>query len=583
MAAHVMSIRRGAWSFLQRIRASSFNVRASTSLVATPSASIHNLPLTRRCSTSTTVTVATTMDEAGDEASCSGCGSIFHSSVPQTQGYLPPNKMASLLESDAPSDKPVICQRCFYLRHYNNPLHVTLPPDDYLKSLSHLKDEKCLVLVIIDGIDFPSSLFPSLRTLLNPQFSKVYLVINKIDVLPLMDESMKIRFESYIKTEAEKSIDPATVIGIHYVSAKTGQGVGFLTDSITTEWGNRGNVYLLGCTNVGKSSLFKLLLQSLCGVQPGQLKTVNEISAPSPTISHWPGTTIGLIKFPMLSVGKRKRLSFQAHKKGITVKELIVDQYAADDDDDDDQFAEVVSSKRVYRSHNNNSEVEEVLKDIGINRKKKKKEEEDKNEEKGLTLPENRHWLHDTPGAVNDIQATNHLTTNELRLMLPKKRLSPRTIILKEGQSVFLGGLARLDYIQGKTSAYFTIFTSSYLPIHTRRTRDADEMYKRHLGQPLLKVPVGDAERIDAFPPLEPEELIITGRGFSSSVCDIILSSVGWVCVTAGLEHEIKILAYTPNGKGIFMRSPSLFPTAVTERGKRSKKGNKTYFKGKKK
>lgn len=400
MAAHVLSIRRGAWFFLQRIRARSFNVRGSTRLVATPSASIHHLPLTRRCNT-TASAVATV-----EEVSCSGCGSIFHSSVPQTQGYLPPNKLESLLESDTPSDKPIVCQRCFYLRHYNNPLDVNLPPDDYLKSLSHLKDEKCLVLVIVDGIDFPSSLFPSLRTLLDPQSSKVYLVINKIDVLPQMDEHTAKRFESYIKTEAEKSIDPATVIGMHFVSAKTGQGVARLTDSITTEWGNRGNVYLLGCTNVGKSSLFKLLLQSLCGVQPGQLKTVNEISAPSPTISHWPGTTIGLIKFPMLSVGKRRRLSFQAHKKGISVKELIVDQYAADDDDDDDdQFAEIVSSKKsVVRSCDNNLEVAEVLKDIGIKKKKKKEEEEDKNEDKGFHLPENRHWLHDTPGAVNDIQ-----------------------------------------------------------------------------------------------------------------------------------------------------------------------------------
>ena len=32
--------------------------------------------------------------------------------------------------------------------------------------------------------------------------------------------------------------------------------------------------------------------------------------------------------------------------------------------------------------------------------------------------------------------------------MLPKKRLSPRTVILKEGKSLFIGGLARIDYIQ---------------------------------------------------------------------------------------------------------------------------------------
>ena len=401
MATHVLSIRRAAWYFLRRIRASSSNVRTSYRLPITPSASIYHVPLIRRCNTSTE---SSTIVE--NEPSCSGCGSIFHSSVPQTQGYLPPKKLASLLEAsllepDTSSGNPIICQRCFYLRHYNNPLDITLPPDDYLKCLSHLKDERCLILVIVDGTDFPSSLFPSLHTLLNPLSSKVYLVINKVDLLPLMDEDMqKRRFEDYIEIEAAKSFGPLTLSSLHYVSAKTGQGLEYLTHSISTQWGNRGNVYLLGCTNVGKSSLFKLLLQSLCGVQPGQLKTVNEISAPSPTVSHWPGTTVGLIKFPMLSVGKRQRLSFQAQKKGISVKELILDQYDDDDDDDDDdEFGEVVSSKKVDKSYDSNSEVAEVLEKIGIKKKKKKKIEE-----KEMNLPENRHWLHDTPGAVNDMQ-----------------------------------------------------------------------------------------------------------------------------------------------------------------------------------
>ena len=43
-------------------------------------------------------------------------------------------------------------------------------------------------------------------------------------------------------------------------------------------------------------------------------------------------------------------------------------------------------------------------------------------------------------------QLINHLTTDELRLGLPKKSLKPRTFILKPGQCLFLGGLGRLDY-----------------------------------------------------------------------------------------------------------------------------------------
>jgi ribosome biogenesis GTPase A len=51
-----------------------------------------------------------------------------------------------------------------------------------------------------------------------------------------------------------------------------------------------GDVYLLGCTNVGKSTLFNALLRSdYCKV-----KAVDLIQRA--TTSPWPGTTINLLK-----------------------------------------------------------------------------------------------------------------------------------------------------------------------------------------------------------------------------------------------------------------------------------------------
>ena len=44
-------------------------------------------------------------------------------------------------------------------------------------------------------------------------------------------------------------------------------------------------------------------------------------------------------------------------------------------------------------------------------------------------------------------QLINLLTTKELNLALPKKSLKPRTFILKPGQCMLIGGLARLDYL----------------------------------------------------------------------------------------------------------------------------------------
>lgn len=86
---------------------------------------------------------------------------------------------------------------------------------------------------------------------------------------------------------------------------------------------------------------------------------------------------------------------------------------------------------------------------------------------------------------------------------------------------------------------------------------------------------------MDHFPPLESQEIEIHGRGWKTSTADVILSSAGWIAVTIGLDKAMQLKAYTPLGKGIFVRRPPLFPLAINDRGKRSRKGNRSAFKGK--
>lgn len=51
-----------------------------------------------------------------------------------------------------------------------------------------------------------------------------------------------------------------------------------------------GDVYIIGCTNVGKSSLFNVLLQSdFCKSEASDL-------IQKATVSPWPGTTLNLLK-----------------------------------------------------------------------------------------------------------------------------------------------------------------------------------------------------------------------------------------------------------------------------------------------
>lgn len=59
-------------------------------------------------------------------------------------------------------------------------------------------------------------------------------------------------------------------------------------------------MYLVGCTNVGKSSLFNTLLKSdYCKSQADDL-------IQRATTSVWPGTTLNLLKFPVSKPGGYK-------------------------------------------------------------------------------------------------------------------------------------------------------------------------------------------------------------------------------------------------------------------------------------
>ena len=325
-------------------------------------------------------------DEAPVQITCSGCGSELQFSNPTKPGFIPREKMLQaqaatkegerereMLEETVVADDEdvgeragqtgLICKRCFSLKHYNTALDVTLGPSDYLQHLSHLRQQRALLLLVVDVVDFPTSLFPNLNSLVSPD-SRVLVVANKVDLLPReVDGQFWRRLESMILEECRgSSLSGCEVTGVVFTSVKSGEGLGRLSEAVAEGWGNRGDVYLLGCTNVGKSSLFNSLLQSLCGVMSVQSGVPGE--PPTPTVSHWPGTTLGVLKFPLLSVGRRRR--------------LLAQQARADRD---------IGLKGGERGL---LMVPDVTSDRGVG--------------PGTEAAQNRFWFHDTPGAVNDAQ-----------------------------------------------------------------------------------------------------------------------------------------------------------------------------------
>lgn len=225
----------------------------------------------------------------------------------------------SLEDSDIPPPShstvsSLICKRCFSLKHYNDALNITLSRDDYLRHLASLGSKNALIVLMLDVTDLPGCIFPNLSQLLPPE-SPVLIVANKIDLFP---RDVTNRFWSRLRTHICKEVtlgDGQKVVGVRFVSVKRGTGIVELSEELVRKWGSHNDIYLLGCTNVGKSSLFNKLLLQLCGSRPGELNLDSNMLAPKATISKWPGTTLGLLSFPLLSFGKRRRLLEQQRRR----------------------------------------------------------------------------------------------------------------------------------------------------------------------------------------------------------------------------------------------------------------------------
>jgi ribosome biogenesis GTPase A len=151
---------------------------------------------------------------------------------------------------------------------------------------------------------------------------------------------------------------------------------------------------------------------------------------------------------------------------------------------------------------------------------------------------DNGHFLVDTPGILTDKQLASRLDPKDLDLASPKKPLKPATYQLLPGNTIFLAGLGRIDYLKGPSTS-FTIYAARGMYIHRTKTEKADEFYQKHVGE-LLSPPGPNSD----LPPLKGQEYSIKYRS------DVLFAGVGFITVPEGCV----IKAYTPGGIGLGTR-----------------------------
>ena len=286
-----------------------------------------------------------------------------------------------------------LCMRCFRLKNYGEYESIANSLVHYDSILSFVSKTHDLVLYVVDILNLNEDLLHIRNYVKND----IILVLNKRDLLPLSVKDEKIL--EYIKNLDLNFID--TVI----VSSEKNYNMDNLYKKIT-KYRKSKNVYVVGFTNAGKSSLISKLLSNY-GDGDNQL-----------TVSPLPSTTLNKI-------------------------------------------------------------------DIRIN--------------------DNLNIV-DTPGIIDNSNVINFVDKKMYKRLNPKKEIKPRTYQLYKNQSIIIGDLVRIDYLEGDRNS-FTFYVPNDIKIKriNRRRNDLKDLSLRE-----YEIKFG-------------EDLVINGLGFVKivSMCRI--------------------------------------------------------------
>ena len=360
---------------------------------------------------------------------CIGCGALIQTDNKNEIGYTPMSALLKSFENDE-----VFCQRCFRLRHYNEIQPVNLTDDDFRRLLEQIADTNSLVVYVMDVFDFSGSLIPGLHRFVGN--NDVLLVGNKVDVLPRSLKRTKIK--DWMRQQA--NIAGLRPLDVALTSGKNGDAIAHLLDLIE-KYRHGRSVYVVGVTNVGKSTLINQIIKEVTGDRDDVITT-----------SRFPGTTLDRIEIPL---------------------------------DDESNIV-------------------------------------------------------DTPGIIHQDQMAHYLSAADLIYVSPQKEIKPTTFQLNAGQTLFMGALARFDYIQGDRAGITTYFENNLL-IHRTKLANADNFYDKHAGD-LLAPPT--AAGLDELPPLQRHEFKTTVK------TDIVIDGLGWITVPA----DTVVAGWAPKGVSVLTR-----------------------------
>ena len=187
---------------------------------------------------------------------CIGCGVVLQNENVLANGYTP-------------SLDNLYCMRCFKVKNYGETSSISITDFDYEKVMTSVNRSQDLVLYIVDVLNIRENLL-DINDYLN---NDIVLVLNKRDVLP-----KSIKDEKIINYLNEYNFKDIVV-----VSSIKNYNIDLLLKKIY-KYKNSNEVYLVGETNAGKSSLINKMIENYSK------------DTPKLTISSMPETTVNMMK-----------------------------------------------------------------------------------------------------------------------------------------------------------------------------------------------------------------------------------------------------------------------------------------------
>ena len=156
-----------------------------------------------------------------------------------------------------------------------------LGAEDFYQTYQNTIKKDALIVKVVDIFDFSGSWIEDVVDIVGNN-KDIVLVANKLDLLPKSVKQNKVK-QWLFKMLKAKGIKVKDIL---LISAIKNQGVEE-TASRIDELRNGKDVYIVGATNVGKSTFINKLIELTTGDK-------NVI-----TTSHFPGTTLGMIEIPL--------------------------------------------------------------------------------------------------------------------------------------------------------------------------------------------------------------------------------------------------------------------------------------------